>query len=186
MILAHVPARLSNFCCRTHFVETWRTCRALFKSYQLFPETEEILTEKVRQWTFLYDTRSPDYRDQNVRANAWEGIGKELKIKRKFWVSSLDVRIVCPRLNLHRHRHEKYKYRVLKNLSMSKFKPRLISCSVTILSELLRLPGWTKCLVSAGNERRRGDAVVMRTERPVRRLFAAPNQRTIRLRPAVL
>jgi hypothetical protein len=34
-----------------------------------------------------------------MRANAWEGIGKELKIKRKFYVSSRDVRIVCPRLN---------------------------------------------------------------------------------------
>jgi hypothetical protein len=33
-----------------------------------------------------------------MRANAWEGIGKELKIKRKFYVSSRDVRIVCPRL----------------------------------------------------------------------------------------
>ena len=59
---------------------------------------EEILIEKVRQWTFLYDTKSPDYRDQHTRANAREGIGKELKIKRKFYVSSRDVRIVCPRL----------------------------------------------------------------------------------------
>jgi len=33
-----------------------------------------------------------------MRANAWEGIGKELKIKRKFYVSSRDVRIVYPRL----------------------------------------------------------------------------------------
>ena len=32
-----------------------------------------------------------------MRANAWEGIGKELKIK--FYVSSRYVRIVCPRLN---------------------------------------------------------------------------------------
>jgi hypothetical protein len=30
--------------------------------------------------------------------NAWVGIGKELKIKRKVYVSSRDVRIVCPRL----------------------------------------------------------------------------------------
>jgi hypothetical protein len=29
-----------------------------------------------------------------MRANAWEGIGKELKIKGKFYVSSRDVRIV--------------------------------------------------------------------------------------------
>ena len=46
----------------------------------------------------MYDTKSPDYRDQHMRANAWEGIGKELKIKCKFYVSSRDVRIVCPRL----------------------------------------------------------------------------------------
>jgi len=74
-------------------------CRALFRRYQLFPEMEEMLIEKVRQRTFLYDTKSPDYRDQHMRANAWKGIGKELKIKRKFYVSSRDVRIVCPRLN---------------------------------------------------------------------------------------
>jgi len=59
---------------------------------------EEMLIEKVRQQTFLYDTKSLDYRNQHMRANAWEGIGKELKIKRKFYVSSRDVRIVCPRL----------------------------------------------------------------------------------------
>jgi len=43
---------------------------------------EEMLIEKVRQRTFLYDTKSPDYRDQRMRANAWQGMGKELKIKR--------------------------------------------------------------------------------------------------------
>jgi len=57
---------------------------------------EEMLIEKVRQRIFLYYTKSPDYRDQHMRANAWEGTGKELKIKRKFYVSSRDVRIVCP------------------------------------------------------------------------------------------
>jgi hypothetical protein len=57
---------------------------------------EEMLIEKVHQWTVLDDTKSPDYRDRHIRANAWEGIGKELKIK--FYVSSRDVRIVCPRL----------------------------------------------------------------------------------------
>jgi hypothetical protein len=56
-----------------------------------------MLIEKVRQRTFLYDTKTPDYRDQHMRANAWEGIGKDLKIKRKFYVSSRDVGIVCPR-----------------------------------------------------------------------------------------
>jgi hypothetical protein len=37
---------------------------------------EEMLIEKVRQQTFLYD-ESPDYRDQYMRAKAWEGIEKE-------------------------------------------------------------------------------------------------------------
>jgi len=59
---------------------------------------EEMLIEKVRQRTFLDDTKSPDYRDQHMRTNAWEGIGKELKIIRKFYVNSRDVRIVCPQL----------------------------------------------------------------------------------------
>ena len=72
-------------------------CRALFRRYQLFPEMEEMLIEKVRQRTFLYATKSPDYRDQHMRASTWEGIGKELKIKCKFYLSSRDVRIVCPR-----------------------------------------------------------------------------------------
>jgi hypothetical protein len=47
---------------------------------------EEMHIEKVRQRTFLYDTKSPDYRDQHARANAWEEIGKGLKIKCKFYV----------------------------------------------------------------------------------------------------
>jgi len=54
---------------------------------------EEMLIEIVRQRTFLYDIKSPDYRDQHMRANAWEGIGKELKIKPKFYVSSRDVSV---------------------------------------------------------------------------------------------
>jgi hypothetical protein len=58
---------------------------------------KEMLIEKVRQLTILYDTKSPDYREQHMRANALEGIGKELKTNRKFYVSSRDVRIVCPR-----------------------------------------------------------------------------------------
>ena len=64
---------------------------------------EEMLIEKARHRTFLHDTKSPNYRDQRMRANAWEGIGKELKIKLKFYVSSRDVRIVCPRLNVRIH-----------------------------------------------------------------------------------
>jgi hypothetical protein len=46
--------------------------------------------KKCANGPFLYDTKSPDYRDQHMRANAWEEIGKDL--------SSRDVRIGCPRL----------------------------------------------------------------------------------------
>jgi len=52
-------------------------CQALFRRYQLFPEMKEMLIEKVCQWTFVYDTKSPDYRDQHMRANAREKRGKE-------------------------------------------------------------------------------------------------------------
>ena len=45
-----------------------------------------MLIEKVRQRTALYDTKSPDYRDQHMRANALEEIGKELKIKCKLYI----------------------------------------------------------------------------------------------------
>jgi hypothetical protein len=37
---------------------------------------EEMLIQKVRQEIFLYD-KSPDYKDQHMRANAWEETGKE-------------------------------------------------------------------------------------------------------------
>jgi hypothetical protein len=69
-----------------------------------------MLAEKVRQLTFLYDTKSPDYRDQHMRANAREGIGKGLKIKRKFHVSLRDVGIVCPRLNNRRPVTQRFAY----------------------------------------------------------------------------
>jgi hypothetical protein len=49
----------------------------------LFSEVEEMLIEKLLHRTFLYDKKSPDYRDQHMRANAWEEIGMDLKIKRK-------------------------------------------------------------------------------------------------------
>jgi hypothetical protein len=35
---------------------------------------EEMLIEKVRQLIFLYDTSSPEYIYQLMRANAWEGV----------------------------------------------------------------------------------------------------------------
>jgi hypothetical protein len=87
-----------NFCCRTHFVRRDVRVERSSDVTICFQIWRKCLLKKVRQRTFLYDTKSPDYRDQHMRANAWEGMGKELEIKRKFYVSSRDVRIVCHRL----------------------------------------------------------------------------------------
>ena len=56
---------------------------------------EEMLIEKVRQRTFLYDSKSPDYRDQRMGRDR-EGVENKTL---KFYVSSRDVRIVCLWLN---------------------------------------------------------------------------------------
>jgi len=67
---------------RTHFVRRDVRVERSSDVTSFFPEMVEMLTEKkVRQRTFLYDTKSTDYRDQHMRANSWEGIRKELKIK---------------------------------------------------------------------------------------------------------
>jgi hypothetical protein len=67
---------------------------------------DEMLIEKVRQRTFLYDTKSPDYRDQHMRANRWKGLEKELEIERKFYVSSRDVRTVRLRFKTPEERED--------------------------------------------------------------------------------
>jgi len=66
----------------------------LFRHYQLFPQIEEMLIEKVRQRTSLYDTKSPDYREKHMTAKALEEIGKELKIKCKFHVLTCIVILI--------------------------------------------------------------------------------------------
>jgi hypothetical protein len=41
---------------------------------------------------------TPSHHIIEISINAWEGTGKELKIKSKFYVSSRDVRVMRPRL----------------------------------------------------------------------------------------
>jgi hypothetical protein len=95
---AHVPAHSSNFCCRTHFVRRdVRVERSSDVTSFFFRKRRKFLLKKCANGPILHDTMSLEYRDQHMRTNAWEGIGKELRIKRKFHVSSRDVRIVCPR-----------------------------------------------------------------------------------------
>lgn len=45
---------------------------------------DEILIEKVRLHECLYNTRSYNYRDQNMRNQAWEEIAQELGIPGKY------------------------------------------------------------------------------------------------------
>jgi len=98
---AHVPARLSNFCCRTHFVRRDVHVKRSSDVTSCFQKWRKCLLKKCTNRPFYMKTMSPDYKDQYMRANAWEGIGKELKIKHKFYVNSRDMRMVCPRLNSH-------------------------------------------------------------------------------------
>jgi hypothetical protein len=58
---------------------------------------EEMLIEKVCQWTFLYENKSPDYRYQHEsQCMGRNREGVENKVGDT--PSSRDVRIVCPRL----------------------------------------------------------------------------------------
>lgn len=41
---------------------------------------EKILIEKVREHEVLYNQVAPNYRDPNIRQEAWDAIGKELQI----------------------------------------------------------------------------------------------------------
>jgi len=72
-----------------------------------------------------------------MRANAWERIGKELKIKSEFYVSSRDVRRVCP--------HLRFQNKVLAshNVSMSSFYRTKASCIITNTTNSLCVR--TKC-----------------------------------------
>jgi hypothetical protein len=70
----------------THFVRCDVRVERSSDVTSCFQKWRKFLLKTVSQRTFLYDTKSPDYRDQHMRrANAWEGIGKELEIKRFMW-----------------------------------------------------------------------------------------------------
>ena len=66
----HVPARLSNFCCRTHFVRRDVCVERSSDVTSCFQKWRKCLLKKCANGPF-YDTKSPDYRDQHMRANAW-------------------------------------------------------------------------------------------------------------------
>jgi hypothetical protein len=80
-----VSAHLSNFYCRTHFVRHDVRVECSSTLLLVVSRNGGIACWKSAPTDFLYDTKSPDYRDQHMTANVWEEIGKELKIKRKTW-----------------------------------------------------------------------------------------------------
>jgi len=47
---------------------------------------EELLIENVRENKSLYDVFSADYKDQNIRREAWEEIGKNLQMSGKILI----------------------------------------------------------------------------------------------------
>jgi len=95
---AHVPARLSKFCCRTHFVRRDVRVERSSGVTSCFQRWRKCLLKKCAKIPF-YVTPSHQIIEISIwEPNAWVGIGKEMKIKRKIYVSSRDVRIVCPRL----------------------------------------------------------------------------------------
>jgi len=77
------------------FRDTWPTCRGALQTLLPVSRNGGNAYWKRCQRTFLYGIKSPDYRDQHMRANAWEEIGNELKIKHKFYVFSCMCRFIA-------------------------------------------------------------------------------------------
>jgi hypothetical protein len=90
----HVPARLSNFCCRTHFVR--HDVRVERSSYvtSCFQKWRKCLLKKCANGTFLW------HHVTRLRKSAYESqrMGRDREGVSSQDVSSRDVRIVCPRL----------------------------------------------------------------------------------------
>ena len=46
---------------------------------------EEELIKQVRKHSLLYDTNSPDYKNQAIRNEAWREIGEHMKLSSKLY-----------------------------------------------------------------------------------------------------
>jgi hypothetical protein len=76
----------------SHAVEFCIQCAcvlAVGKVQYFTKKMNEQIIEKVRQYEFLYNQHLRNYRDQNMRQEAWEEIGKELKISGKLQIITL-------------------------------------------------------------------------------------------------
>jgi hypothetical protein len=74
----------SNFCCRTHFVRRDVRVERSSDVTGCFPKWREMLIGKVRQRTFLYDTKSP-----RLQRSAYENqcMGRDREgVENKTWV----------------------------------------------------------------------------------------------------
>jgi len=56
------------------------SCHNVSCDHQAFYPVGGVRVPNFEIWPVI------DYRDQHMRANAWDGIGKEFKIKRKFYI----------------------------------------------------------------------------------------------------
>ena len=90
--------RLSIFCCRTHFVRRDVRVERSSDVTSCFQNWRKCLLKNCANGPFYVTPNHQIIEISIMRANAWEEIGKELKIERKIYVSSRDVRTVCPRL----------------------------------------------------------------------------------------
>ncbi|PSN31944.1 hypothetical protein C0J52_21413 [Blattella germanica] len=69
--------------------------------------TMELLIEQVRLHDILYNTESPNYRDQQKRQEAWEKIGRELQMKAETVKITWDKLRRCFLNAINRRRYKK-------------------------------------------------------------------------------
>ncbi|XP_076179460.1 XPG-like endonuclease isoform X3 [Ptiloglossa arizonensis] len=68
---------------------------------------EELLIEKVRMHEVLYNMKSPNYRDQNIRQAAWDDIGRDFKMKAETVKDNWDKLRRCFLNAINRRRNKK-------------------------------------------------------------------------------
>jgi hypothetical protein len=68
-----------------HFISIlnfdWLKIEACFIQIQFLLDMEEKLIEQVRLHEVLFNYKLTSYRDQHIRQEAWEEIGRELQMK---------------------------------------------------------------------------------------------------------
>lgn len=50
-------------------------------------EKYDLLIDGVKKYELLYDYNNPNYRDQLARQEAWNDIGRQLRVSGKFYIN---------------------------------------------------------------------------------------------------